>query len=181
MVQNNVFTFSIATVLGATAIIGVLLSYGHVWQVLFIIGQILVVILGSEFLLRKIPSRVKELQRLNCYRADGSISEHRRSTEFREYFDLRSSVRTVFAIVVIPFAMLIFYEGIGPLMVTALTLSWLFAGFAILRSGYLYYLNKFVFDLKRRNQQYKLRDLDLVIRNEEMAATEKRFVTSTNV
>ena len=56
-------------------------------------------------------------------------------------------------------------------------MTWLLAGFAILRSGYLYHLNKFVFDLKRRNQQYKLRDLDLVFRNEEMAATEKRFVT----
>ena len=176
MVQSKPFTFSIAAVLAATAIVAVVLKFGHVWQVLFVLGQILTITFGADYLLRKIPRGVQQLQQQNCVRANGSRSEHRQKTEQRELNGLRWSVRTVLAIVVLPFTLLLFYQAFAAEEVLLGSLVWLVASYLILRSGYLYYLNKFVFDLKRRAQQYKIRDLDLIIANEEMAAAPQNFL-----
>ena len=177
--MNGKLTFSISTILALTLVVAVLLAFGMTWQVVLAVFLVLAVVIASEFLLRNLPVRIRELQNQNCFRADGTRSEHRTATENREQLALRSNVRTVVGIYLIPFTALLFVEFSGHAFYLLLaTVFWLILGFIAVRSGYLYYLDRFVFDLKRRNQQYKLRDLNLIIRNEEAAARARNITVS---
>ena len=166
--------FNVAFVLVATLVVAILLAYGHVWPVMFIVGQLLFVYLGSEYLIRNLPQNLKQFQVANCTRADGTISAHRQSIEKKEHQMLLSNFRLTLFIGVAPTLLLLWVDVFDPFNAITACLIWLVFSFFVVRSGYLYFLNQFVFNLKRRAQQYKIRDLDIILREEEIIESHNR-------
>lgn len=166
--------FNIGFILTTTLVVAVLLAFGQVWPVVFIVAQFLFVYLGSEYLCRNLPNSVQTLQVANCLRGDGSQSQHRASVERKEHRALRSNLRLLLFIGVAPSFLLLWYDSFEFNNLMLMSSIWLIAAFFVVRSGYLYFLNQFVFHMKRRTQQYKLRDLDMFIREEEMVANRNR-------
>lgn len=166
--------FNIAFILSATFVVAVLLSFGQIWSVFLIVAQLLMVYAGSEYLIRNLPNNIQQLQIANCRRADGSHSQHRNSVEKREHRNLRSNMRLLLFIGVAPLLLLLWHDAFKFDDLILMSAAWLIAAFFLIRNGYLYFLKQFVFHLKRRTQQYRLRDLDMIIREEEIVADRNR-------
>lgn len=166
--------FDIAFFLFAILVAAVLLAYGQIWPVAFLVGLIVAIYVGGEYLSRNLPENVVRLQSTNCVRANGTRSLHRESVEKREFHDLKTNIRLILLIGIAPWILLIWHDSFDTDYLLIGCLAWIIVSFLILRHGYLYFVRRFVFDLKRRAQQYKIRDLDQFIREEEMVADRNR-------
>ena len=135
--------FNIAFILIATLIVAVLLAFGQVWPVVFIVAQFLFVYLGSEYLCRNLPNSVRKLQFANCSRADGSQSQHRASVERKEHRGLRSNLRLLLFIAVAPSFLLLWYDSFELNNLMLVSSIWLIVAFFVVRSGLPLFLESF--------------------------------------
>ncbi len=172
----NSHQFKLANLLALVLIAAILLIFGHVWPVIVLIGQFVLVYFGSCYLVSYLPDSLNQIRKSNCTRADGSHSQRRESIETRELSTLNSNFQLTLVIGVAPWILTVLFDLSEIENATLFAAIWLIASALIMRSGYMYFLTHYVFDLKSRAQKYKLNDLEMTIGREEaiFAAPQKK-------
>ena len=165
--------FSIATLLLVTLAVAIGLQFGRFWPVALGIALVAAIAFASELLIRTLPKSIATLYTYNCTRADGSRSLNREKIEREQFRLFRSNIRLLVLIAFAPWIVFVGYEYFSgdEILITSIIL--LFTSFAIVRSGYLYFLKQHIFRMNIRSQNFKLRDLHLHLREMEKSKNDK--------
>ncbi len=156
------FQFSITWMLGATTVIGLILTGKSKWTLVATV-EIIAVSFAIESLVRNLPARLEAMMLENCFRSDGSYSANRESVEKAAIRKLRVSLVTLLVILLMPLNVMILLHEFGwawlDQRVLWLTGIWFLLTFSVLGVVYPSMLRGMAKDVADRKAGYQQRSV----------------------